>query len=190
MGREAERFEHAGTYHIYTDGSFRPPDNASCAYVVVQPAKKCIIKIESFPFRGMTINQMELMAIDKALDDPKMQHIVIYSDSDYSIKALTVWHKNWARNNWMTPLGAPVKNQEIIKRILVKIKTKKYFRMVKIKAHSGDPYNTLADFMAQNMSKRMMSVKDAIGVCVTQHGLNTLNENHAKLADLEPNRSR
>jgi len=150
-------FTHGKTYHVYTDGSFRPPDNASCAYVVVHPLKNTVLKIESLPFRGMTINQMELMAINKALDDPKMEHIVFYSDSTYAINCLTIWHKNWERNGWLTPLGPPVKNRELIQEILAKMKTKRFVRFQKVKAHSGDPYNTIADFAANRLSLKMVS---------------------------------
>ena len=42
----------------------------------------------------------------------------IVSDSDYSIKCITVWSNNWARNGWKNAKGKPVANQDIIKPIL------------------------------------------------------------------------
>lgn len=149
-------FVHPNAFSIYVDGSFRPPDNASCAYVIFSERTKHIVKLNRFAFRGMTINQMELMAVNKALDHPKIEHAVIYSDSSYTISALTLWHKAWAKNNWTKQDGTPVVNKDLICEILEKIKRLKFCRFVKVSAHTGDPFNSLADYMAVTLSGKMM----------------------------------
>lgn len=141
--------------HIYTDGSFRPPDNASFAFLIFSERTKHVIRMERHAARGATINQMELMAINRALDHPNMDYAVIYTDSMYCISCLTQWRKTWAKNNWITPLGQPVKNKELIIEIARKIDSKKFVRFIKVQAHSGDPFNSLVDFLAQNLSLKM-----------------------------------
>jgi len=149
-------FVHPYTYHIYTDGSFRPLNaSAACSYLIFSERTKHIVKMASHSFRGKTINQMELMAISLGLDHPGMDHVVIYSDSDYSIMCLTLWYKTWIKNNWCDRDGNPVKNKDLIISILDKIKTKKFVRFVKIKAHTGDPFNSVVDHLASNLTKRM-----------------------------------
>src|ERR1017187_2977580 len=112
--------------HIYVDGSVRPGGAAACAFLIFHQPKMAIVAFEKHAYRGRTINAMELMAINLALDHPNTKYVTIYSDSQYCISALTVWYKNWQRNDWKTPLGEPVKNKELIQEILAKLKTKKY----------------------------------------------------------------
>jgi ribonuclease HI len=51
----------------------------------------------------------------------KNKNVILYSDSDYSIKCVTVWYKSWMRNNWMTAKNTPVKNKELIQEIVAAI---------------------------------------------------------------------
>lgn len=159
MTTEKKLFTHPSTFHIHTDGSFRPPDAAACAYVIFSERSKHIVKMAQWAMRGKTINQMELMAINKALDHPNMDYVIIYSDSTYAISCLTLWRHSWSKRNWMTPLGEPVKNRELIEEIAKKIDAKKFVRFIKVKAHSGDPWNSMVDHMAAGLTAKMM--KDA-----------------------------
>lgn len=90
-------------------------------------------------------NVGELLAILLAMltiEDKKGTDLVIYSDSMYCISSLTVWHKGWDRNGWKTAKGSPVKNQEIIKKIL---DVKKQFNAVffsHINSHTQEPADT------------------------------------------------
>jgi len=79
--------------HIYTDGSHRRPDASSCAYVVWDDINKKIVHTAAYAHRGATINQMELMAVNYALDLPDLETVVIYSDSAYTLASLFVWRK-------------------------------------------------------------------------------------------------
>ncbi len=85
---------------------------------------------EPFPhpgcqFEGPATNQKcELYAIYRCLEvlqgEPgwRNMRVRIVSDSDYSIKCITVWAKNWIRNGWKNAKGNMVANQGIIKAIL------------------------------------------------------------------------
>lgn len=144
------------THHIYTDGSFRGNGTAACAYLIYHQKSMNIIKMGVHAHRGMTINQMELMAINHALDHPNMKHVIIYTDSAYSLGCLTGWYKTWAKSNWISANGEPVKNKDLIIEIRKKIDALKFCQFVKISAHTGDEYNTVVDRLASHMTKRMV----------------------------------
>jgi ribonuclease HI len=105
---------------VFTDGSHMKPKNL-CGYGVHFPNKE--FEDISKPFtKGEKTNQRaELYAIYKAIKIitkfDKNMDIKIYTDSEYSIKSLTIWIKNWKKNNWIGSTGKPVMNQDIIKNI-------------------------------------------------------------------------
>ena len=105
---------------IFTDGSHMKPSN-KCGYGVHFPNSD--FKDISRPFTKLpkTNQRAELYAIYKAIKtvnkkDPKL-NILINTDSEYSIKSLTIWIKNWKKNNWIGSSGKEVMNQDIIKEI-------------------------------------------------------------------------
>lgn len=72
-----------------------------------------------------TNNKMELSGIRyifKTLSENqeifKDINIVIVSDSQYSINAITKWSDNWVKNGWKNSKKQDVKNKELIKDIL------------------------------------------------------------------------
>ena len=105
------------------------------------------------PVKEGTNNQAELTAIKRALQLYPGNY-TIYSDSNYSIKALTVWYLNWQRNGWRNARGKEVLNQELIKEIL-ELKEARDIDFKHVKAHQkgfekGDDfyYNDIADQLA------------------------------------------
>jgi len=64
--------------------------------------------------------RVELLAIYKALlyiNKTEFHHsdITIYTDSEYSLKCITVWSRTWKRNGWKkTGTSHPVKHRDII----------------------------------------------------------------------------
>jgi ribonuclease HI len=90
-----------------------------------------------------TNNRAELTAILIALEiiisteKYTETEFVIFSDSAYSINAVTDWIHNWKKNNWMTAKKTPVKNKDIIENIynlMMKIHKLKFKH---IRAHTG-----------------------------------------------------
>lgn len=146
------------TFHIWTDGSYRPDGNSSCAYLIFSHEEERVVHKSRYAFRGQTINQMELRAIGLALEYQEMENVIIYSDSAYAISCLTIWRKVWINRNWMTPLGEPVKNRELIESIGRKLDSMKNVKFVKVSGHSGDYFNAVVDHMASSLSAMM--VKD------------------------------
>lgn len=156
MSEKKPSFIHPQTVHIYTDGSYRPEGNAGCAYLLFSEKTKHVLKASRWACRGMTINQMELMAINKALDHPNLQYVIIYSDSQYTLSCLSIWYKSWEKSGWLNKLGEPIKNKELIQEILEKTKKLKFVKYVKVSAHSGDPFNSTVDYLVQGLTKKMV----------------------------------
>ena len=64
-----------------------------------------------------TNNRMEMQAAIAALsflteNQPK-EPITLYTDSEYLIKGVTQWVKNWRKKGWKTATGKPVLNQDL-----------------------------------------------------------------------------
>lgn len=77
------------------------------------------------PAGTVTNQRSELEAIHVALQMaittpgyvPQQWQIHVYSDSSYSIKALTEWVYKWEQNDWKTHARRPVKNRDLIQPI-------------------------------------------------------------------------
>ena len=93
----------------------------------------------------------ELMAILKAMsillktEDSDKKRVKIYTDSAYSINVITKWASKWKQNNFKTVGGQPVKNLDLIKKIL-KTYEKMLTRFEKVtfdhtRSHTAEPKN-------------------------------------------------
>ena len=113
--------------YIFTDGSSRKSKTKEDYFnsgVGVYIGLNCTNIKEQY--NDKTNNQCELMGMDYAfklivkyyrelIDIKKV--IKIVSDSEYSIKACSVWLSSWKKNNWRTAKGEDVKNRELIESI-------------------------------------------------------------------------
>ena len=132
---------------IYTDGScIGNPGSGGWAAIIINSDKQNIISGRK---KNTTNNQMELMAAIKALVFfSKKQKIRIYTDSKYVKEGITNWIKVWKKNNWKTANKKKVKNTEL----WIKLNTLSNFHDIEwkwVKAHSGDPMNSLVDKLAR-----------------------------------------
>ncbi len=102
---------------------------------------------------GTTISEMELQAIQRALrflnatDIP----VAIYTDSQYAMKALTVWGDAWELSGWLTSTGKPVSHVPLIKDIRLTLELHRTLRSVDIewvRGHAGTHDNHIADDLA------------------------------------------
>lgn len=112
--------------YIFTDGSSKRSQNggAGAAGLGVYLGSQCTNIKETY--QGRTNNQCELGALDYAFKLITRYHhelsemgktIKIVSDSEYSIKAVSLWLVAWKKNGWRTSSGEPVKNKELIESI-------------------------------------------------------------------------
>jgi ribonuclease HI len=109
---------------VFTDGSFIKSKNNKddlCGYGIHFPNGEFEDQSKKFTKTPLTNQRAELYAIYKAIkiitNSNKDINIKIYTDSEYSIKSLTIWINNWKQNNWISSTGKPVMNQDIIKKI-------------------------------------------------------------------------
>ena len=113
--------------YIFTDGSSRKStvkDEFNSGLGVYLGISCTNIK-EQFT-DNKTNNQCELMSLDYAFklivryyrELIEMNKVIkIVSDSEYSIKSISVWLSAWKKNNWKTAKGEDVKNRDLIESI-------------------------------------------------------------------------
>jgi ribonuclease HI len=171
---------------IFTDGSSYKngkPDCLAGAGVYVTDKNDVYINELSYPiseaakicnYNGelkQSNNTGELFAILLGFCSivDKNQEISVYSDSMYCINSIVSWSKGWARNNWITSGGTPVKNKDLIVKIIEEKEKFNYVFFVHVKGHktkpdeSSEEYfkwfgNDRADFLATQGTKKARNI--------------------------------
>lgn len=166
---------------IFTDGSYVKATQA-CGYGVLFPNKEYENISKPFTIVPKTNQRAELYAIYKGIKTVykdvkdervnivtngvngvtngvnRVTNIVIYTDSEYSIKSLTVWIINWKKNNWKATTGKDVLNQDLIVKLdkLIEKFKAKYgsIKFVHVRSHTGKKNwesinNDLVDVLAK-----------------------------------------
>lgn len=108
--------------------------------------------------RDTTHQYAELLAIYYALVYCKnVIHLVICTDSKYSIGCLTEWFPNWQRNGWKNSNNKDVINKEIIQKCLELLKyrdvSKFQTEFRHVFGHKGLEGNEGADKLAKTASQ-------------------------------------
>lgn len=130
---------------VFTDGSClnngRP--GAKAGYAVWFPDHKEWSCAHRIPDNESQTNQRaELSAIACAVavlerEGCLDEDLVIYTDSDYSIKCLTQWISGWIARNWKTSDGKDVLHRDLIQRISTGLSRFKSHRFHHVRAHTG-----------------------------------------------------
>lgn len=130
---------------IYTDGSAKGnPGPAGWAYLLRWRDQE---KQASGYLGHSTNNRAELTAVIEALQALKrpVGRIEIYSDSEYVVKGINKWLKEWQARNF-----ANVKNPDLWKTLATLLKNKATeYEAFHIRAHQGHKENEYVDKMAQ-----------------------------------------
>lgn len=101
-----------------------------------------------------TNNREELKAILYVVQHFGPYARTIYSDSAYAINTYTNWMWNWERNGWVKSNGATPENLDIIKEYYNLVTKYNYnINFCKVKGHSNNKYNELADGLATGRLK-------------------------------------
>jgi ribonuclease HI len=133
---------------LYTDGScLANPGPGGWAWA-------CELGWMSNGSHATTNNAMELLAILEALKaahEAGAESVVIRTDSQYSIDALTKWIHGWRKRNWTTASGSPVANRETIEAIH-RVSGLLTVRYEKVKAHAGHEWNERVDDLARRQA--------------------------------------
>lgn len=118
-----------------------------------------------FDIPPLTNNRAELYAITSALkmirkkereihkSDIFYKKIIIKTDSDYSIKCVTKWIKNWKKNGWRNAKKNPVLNKDLIVELDHLLSKKRYKNRVQfehVRGHMGIEGNEQSDRLAKN----------------------------------------
>jgi len=153
--------------NIYTDGSYMKKKNIItdydiyCGFGVYYPNKELPNISQKFTYGNKTSQRAELYAIYIGLTEIIKNNILfdiinIYTDSEYSIKALTVWISTWSNNGWKTSKKQEVLNKDIIipiYNILLQYPNKINFTHIKAHTNNSDAHsynNSIADELAKN----------------------------------------
>lgn len=98
-----------------------------------------------------TNNRMEMTAVIEAMNavNNKNMPVIIYTDSAYICNCLNKdWISGWKKNGWKTSKKQPVENQDLWIRIDNLMSLFKDIKIVKVKGHSDDDGNNIADSLA------------------------------------------
>lgn len=146
---------------VYTDGACAKNPGPG-GWAMVLRDKSGQVKFATGYAESTTNNEMELQAvvfsmrsaIAKRLDNLDDDFLyVIHSDSAYVVNAIkSGWVDGWEKNGWRTRSGDFVANRELWEQFLflrdIADSARVSFAMEKVRGHSGDPMNELADSLA------------------------------------------
>lgn len=134
---------------FYTDGSAHPNPGPGGFGVVIVGQNGEILETYSKHFEHTTNNEMELLAILYAACRAAREgeSALIYSDSAYAINVCSNWMFNWERNNWLKSDGKIPENLDIVKAFF-DVRKMIDINFIKVKGHSTNSYNQLADKLA------------------------------------------
>jgi ribonuclease HI len=134
------------TIRIVTDGACRGnPGPGGWAALVIHDGR-----IEELGGHEphTTNNRMELRAAIEGLRRvPADAQVHITTDSQYVLRGMTQWLKNWQRRGWKTRNDTPVENQDLW-QTLAQLAGKRV-QWQHVYGHTGDPENERANTIAQ-----------------------------------------
>ncbi|MEU2561026.1 ribonuclease H [Streptomyces longispororuber] len=125
------------------------PGPAGWAWVVAD-ADGVPVRWEAGPLGVATNNVAELTALSELLAAlPADVPVEVRMDSQYAMKAVTVWLPGWKKKGWKTAGGKPVANRDLVERIDGQLSGRSV-DFVYVPAHQvgGDPLNAVADHAA------------------------------------------
>ncbi len=139
---------------IYTDGSCKgnPGPGGWAALLRYNGLEKSLSGGEL----STTNNRMELKAAImglSALTRPCTVRIV--TDSQYLMKGMSEWIKNWKRRGWRTSHNTPVKNDDLWRQLdkLVSLHTVQWEW---VRGHAQHPENIIVDELAREAVEKML----------------------------------
>lgn len=145
-------------YRIYTDGSYDKERNVGGWAIVIADHQG--LKIISDIKQDTTNNQMELIAVLKALEYAVRKHlkdIEVITDSMYVLNGVQKYAEVWKKNNWVGLSGEQIKYKSEWEGILIMLESLNEnnftVKFSKIKSHNGNSLNELADIEARKIVK-------------------------------------
>jgi ribonuclease HI len=159
---------------VYTDGSSSSNGKKNCvsgcgvyfldgdekwSLTSIQASKMCGIEL---PVQSNNVGELLGILVALVCCEDKTTDLVIHTDSMYCLNSITLWTPSWVERGWITSNGTPVKNKELIQRI---VKEKSKFKSVyfkHVKAHTKEPTDKDSDeyrdwygnYVADNLATR------------------------------------
>ncbi len=95
-----------------------------------------------------TNNRMELLAAIRGLEAlSKPCQVLLQSDSQYVVKGITSWLKDWKRRGWKKADGKPVLNADLWQALDAQL-ARHQVEARWVKGHAGHPENERVDHLA------------------------------------------
>ena len=85
-----------------------------------------------------------------------MCHLTLITDSQYVVKGITEWLRNWKARGWLTSQKKPVENQDLwmeLDALVTAHVGELHWRWVR--GHAGTPGNERADQLAQEAAENI-----------------------------------
>ena len=140
------------SFFAYTDGacSGNPGPGGWGALLVAREGDSVLRERElSGGEAETTNNRMELLAAISALESlTRPADITVVTDSAYVRNGITTWLEGWKRNGWRTAARAPVKNEDLWRR-LDTARSRHSVTWEWVRGHAGHPENERADALAR-----------------------------------------
>ncbi len=132
---------------IYTDGACRGnPGPGGWGAILISGAREREMCGGDL---ATTNNRMELMAAIQALEALKMPcKVELHTDSQYVKTGISVWVSGWKARGWKTAAKAPVKNEDLWRR-LDQARARHDVDWRWVRGHNGHPLNERADALAR-----------------------------------------
>lgn len=106
-------------------------------------------------YKNTTNSRMELKAVIEALKKvDKFTSTIVYSDSEYVVKGITVWIHNWIRKNTIE------KNGDLWVELYKLVKRFKDIEFEHVRGHAGNKGNIEADKLATSAYKSFNLIED------------------------------
>ena len=104
-----------------------------------------------------TNNQMEMLAVIKALKILKEPcNITLTTDSQYVVRGMTEWLKDWVLRDWKTASKKSVANQELWQELKA-LSDKHKISWKWVKGHAGHPENERCDALARSYIEKHLN---------------------------------
>lgn len=157
---------------VYTDGACNR-EYGSWAYLLIAEKDDASKIYRTFreATENMTNQKAELRAVLAAMNSfTRPTKFTIYTDSAYIVNCfLEGWYVKWEVTGWRNSHGQPVANQDLWRPILAKYK-EHAVDFVKVKGHSGNPFNEYVDSLAKLAMIELDNAYEGDYSGVSQHG--------------------
>ena len=154
---------------IYTDGSAHPNPGPGGYGIVVLDNNENLLYNYSRQYKReeVTNNEMEIKAIlysflnygininNPLLGFNNCDIPIVYSDSNYCVQTFNNWMFSWAKNNWIKSDKKQPENLELIKAYYDWYQKGYRIDLRKVKGHSNDKWNQMADDLATGKIRGM-----------------------------------